>query len=239
LRLARPGRETDGHARESASVRRELRFGFAVVLGGALLLLSSACGGGGSSSTAETSDSRPPTCPKAWKVGWQKLANDIRAPVYCPAWLPQPLDGRFKGTAFNGQTVDPDRSYLIKFLWFDSGLPGGIQEVHVNFRGYPGNPRIPSCDNSTIVGGKTVHKPSPCFSDPKGKKRFGSTVATFYTSNQGADQWHLLYAWHYRGSLYSLSEHVAAPYSYKQVVANLDRMMRGLVLIGPKSKQQT
>jgi hypothetical protein len=220
-------------------VRKHLPFVVSGLLAAAALLLAAGCGGRSDSSAAPAAQSARSVCPKSWRVGWQKLANEIRAPVYCPAWLPRPLDGRFEGTAFNGQTVDPDRSYLIKFLWFDSGLPGGIQEVHVNFRGYPGNPRIPICDNSTLVGGKTVHRPSPCFSDPKGKKRFGSTIATFYTSNQGADQWHLLYAWHYRGALYSLSEHVTAPYTYKQVVANLDRMMRGLVLVSPKSKQQT
>ena len=73
-------------------------------------------------------------------------------------------------------------------------------------RGQPGNPRIPACDNSTVEGGTVVHHFSPCFSDPQRKKRFGSKVATLYTSNQGADQWHLLYAWRAR----RLSLHVVA-----------------------------
>ena len=108
-----------------------------------------------------------PTCPTAARVSWQKLANEIRAPVYCPSWLPQPLVGRSTGSPFNGHEVDPDRSYLVKFLWFDSGLPASISEVHVNLRGYPGNPRIPTCDNTLSVNGKTLERPSPCFSDPK------------------------------------------------------------------------
>ena len=199
----------------------------------ALVLGATSCAGADSDPSAATAvETTPAVCTSSSRASWQKLANEIQAPVYCPTWLPQPLDGRFNGT-FNGQTVDPDRSYLIKFLWFDSGLPGGVNEVHVIFRGYPGNPRIPRCDNSTLVGGKTVHRLSPCFSDPNGTKRFGSKVATLYTSNQGADQWHLVYAWHHRGSLYSLSEHVVAPYTYKQVLANLDRMMRTLVRIAP------
>jgi len=206
-----------------------------------LVLVAAGCGGGGGSKSAsEAAAAKDPTCPKAARVSWQKLANEIRAPVYCPSWLPQPLVGRWNGSPFNGHEVDPDRSYLVKFLWFDSGLPGQISEVHVNLRGFPGNPRIPNCDNTLTVGGKTLQRPSPCFSDPKPqKKRFGKIVATLYTSNQGADQWHLLYAWHRNGSLYSLSEHVAAPYTYKQVVANLDRMMRTLVLVEPKAKSQT
>jgi hypothetical protein len=191
----------------------------------------------GDPSAARAVQEPAPVCPKSWRLGWQRLANEIRAPVFCPSWLPQPLDGRFAGTPFNGHEVDPDRSYLVKFLWFDSGSAGAFSEVHVNFRGYPGNTRIPVCDDTLTVTGKTVHKRVPCFSDRAGTKRFGRMVAALYTANQGADQWHLLYAWHYRRSLYALSEHVVAPYSYKQVLANLDRMMRRLVLVEPnKSK---
>lgn len=176
-----------------------------------------------------------PVCPKSWRAGWQNLANEIRAPVYCPSWLPDPLDGRFRGSPFNGQTVDPDRSYLIKFLWFDASS-GVANEVHVNFRGYPGSVRIPTCDDTLTVAGKTVHKSIPCFSDRKRTKRFGPVVATVYTANQGADLWHVLYAWRRRHSLYTVSEHVVAPYTYRQVIANLDRMMRGLVLVEPKAQ---
>ena len=218
--------------------RSVLPFGFAGLVGAALLLVVSACGGGSTSATP-TAERKAPACPGEWRAGWQKLADQIDAPVYCPTWLPYQLDGRFEGTAFNGQTVDPDRSYLIKFLWFDSGLPGGPEEVHVNFRGQPGNGRLPMCDNSELVAGKTVHHLSPCFSDPKGKKRFGSKLATLYTSNQGADQWHLLYAWRDHGSLYAVSEHVAKPYTYKEVLANLDRMMRTLVRVEPKAPAQS
>ncbi len=225
-------------------VTRELRFQRTALLAGTIAafvaLVAAGCGGSSSKPSSEDAVAAAPTCPAAARVSWQKLANDIRAPVYCPSWLPQPLVGRWGGSPFNGHEVDPDRSYLVKFLWFDSGLGAQISEVHVNLRGYPGNPRIPTCDNTLSVNGKTLQRPSPCFSDPKPqKKRFGKIVATLYTANQGADQWHLLYAWHRNDSLYSLSEHVAAPYTYKQVVANLDRMMRTLVLVEPKAKSQT
>ena len=58
-------------------------------------------------------------------------------------------------------------------------------------------------------------------------------TATVYTVNQDADLWHVLYAWHFRGGLYTLSEHVAQPLTYAKVVANLHRMLRGLVLVEP------
>ena len=69
-----------------------------------VLAIVAVCGGGTSSTTASAVDLAPPTCPKEWKTGWQRLANNIKAPVYCPSWLPQELDGRFDGV-FNGQTV--------------------------------------------------------------------------------------------------------------------------------------
>jgi hypothetical protein len=202
----------------------------------ALVIALSACSGAESDGPAVAPAPAAQVCPKSSRAGWQALANKVRARVYCPSWLPYPLDERFDGV-FNGQTVDPDRSYLVKFLFFDAGLPGGPQEVHVIFRGYPGNRRLPRCDNSTVEDGKVVHHFSPCFSDPNGQKRFGSKLATLYTSNQGADQWHLLYAWRESGSLYTVSEHVAAPYTYAQVLHNLNRMMSTLVRIEPRAAQ--
>jgi hypothetical protein len=56
-----------------------------------------------------------------------------------------------------------------------------------------------------------------------------------YTVNQDADLWHVLYAWHHKGSLYALSEHVAQPLTYSQVVANVKRMIRGLDLVEPQA----
>jgi len=204
----------------------------------ALVIALSACSGAESDDPAVAPAPAAPVCPKSSRAGWQALANRVRAHVYCPSWLPTPLDGRFDGV-FNGQTVDPDRSYLVKFLYFDSGLPGAPQEVHVVLRGYPGNTRLPRCDNSTVDGGKVVHHFTPCFSDPNGKRRFGSKLATLYTSNQGADQWHLLYAWREHGSLYTVSEHVVAPYTYQQVLHNLNRMMSTLVRIEPRAAAQS
>ena len=58
---------------------------------------------------------------------------------------------------------------------------------------------------------------------------------TAYTANQGSDQWHVLYAWRRNGSLYTLSEHVAAPYSVEEVISHLDRMMLRLVLVPPRA----
>jgi hypothetical protein len=75
----------------------------------------------------------------------------------------------------------------------------------------------------------------PCFSDPVGRMRANGIAATVYQVNQGADQWHILLAWHLGRSLYTVSEHVIAPYRFStQVKKNLARLLRGLVLVRPQ-----
>ena len=60
--------------------------------------------------------------------------------------------------------------------------------------------------------------------------------ATVYRVNQDADQWHILLAWHYKGSLYTISQHVIKPYdSSTLVLKNLDRLLAGLVVVRPQS----
>ena len=83
-------------------------------------------------------------------------------------------------------------------LWFEM-MPDNPHEVHVNLRGYPGKTAIPVCEDTLVTGGKVVHPKIPCFADPRGHVRVGKTVATVYTANQGADTWHVLYAWQHAG----------------------------------------
>ncbi len=203
----------------------------------ALALVSAGCGGGdyssSGSSPSASAAAAAPSCPKAWKAGWQRLADEVGAPVYCPTWMPPEVDAKINGRYRNGRWVDKDKSYLVSFLWLDQDA-GVSREVHVNFRGYPGQTAIPRCESTLSVKGKTTRKPIPCFSDPQPKKRrLGGITATVYTANQGIDEWHVLYAWKRDGSLYTVSQHRASPYSYRQVVENLDRMTKGLVLLQP------
>ncbi len=199
-----------------------------------MLLLPAALAAGCSDDGAPPSAAappKPPTCPAAWKAGWQRLANRVDAIVYCPSWMPSPLDGEIGGDWDNGVSVHPDRSYLVSFLWHEPPA----QDVHVNLRGYPGHARIPRCNADTVVAGRKIKRTVPCFSDPHPVRKIAGVAVTPYTVNQGVDQWHVLYAWHRRGTLYTLSEHVAKPLTYRQVVRNLDRAMAGLVRIEPKA----
>ena len=168
-------------------------------------------------------------CPAAWRSGWQALANRIQAPVYCPTWMPNPLDAQIGGEWQDIYSVDKDRSYLVSFLYHGDQ---GTGDVHVNFRGYPGQMAIPRCKTIISVNGtKTRRGTTPCFADAGGTRKAGGIVATVYTVNQDADQWHILYAWRHAGSLYTVSEHVAPPLNYAKVRVYLNRILRGLVLV--------
>jgi hypothetical protein len=171
-------------------------------------------------------------CPAAWRAGWQKLANRIEAPVYCPTWMPNPLDAKIGGQYIDIDSVAKDRSYLISFLEHGDA---GSGDVHVNFRGYPGSTAIPRCKTVIPNGTKTIRGKTACFSGEAGVEAAPGIRATVYRVNQDADQWHILLAWKHGGSLYTVSEHVIKPFGNATVVLkNLRRVLRGLVLVQPE-----
>jgi hypothetical protein len=167
-----------------------------------------------------------PSC--AYRLGWQRLANQISADVYCPGWLPPPLTSQIGGSANNINAVSPDRSYLESFIWQDTDTPGISGLFHVILRGYPGRTSIPTC-----LGGIKGTTPLPCFAGANGHVTANGIHATLYTVNQEADAWHILLLWRHRGGLYTVSEHLAPPLNYSKVVAYLKRELASLVLIRP------
>jgi hypothetical protein len=190
-----------------------------------LALLAAGCGA--ADMPRRVADAAQTQCPAKALRGWQKLATKIDAPVYCPTWLPDPLDGVIGSRWNNIDEVSRDRSYLESWVWQETGLGAAGGELHVNLRGYPGRTRIPKCVDADTAKRTLV----PCFTDPRGIVRVNGISATVYTVNQDADQWHILYAWRHGGSLYTVSEHVAPPLNYAKVRLYLDRIMRGLVLV--------
>ena len=197
----------------------------------ALALVAGGCGGGAMKAVQGAPAPAKPAC--KLPGGWQKLANRIAAPVYCPGWLPDPLTSQIGGQWNNIDSVSPDRSYLLGFLWQETGMGAASGELHVNLRAYPGHTAIPTCQDTLVGGGKPRHVNIPCFADPHGQRTINGITFTEYTVNQGADQWHVLYAWRYKGSLYTVSEHVAPPLDFAKVVRYLDRITRNLVLVEP------
>jgi hypothetical protein len=201
----------------------------ATIVAGATALVLAALGASAGGGAAGAAVARG--CPAAWAGGWQRLAERIQAPVYCPTWMPNPLDAKIRGDYQDIYSVAKDRSYLVSFL--EHGDLGS-GDVHVNFRGYPGRTTIPRCKTIIISGGKPIRGSTPCFADAAGTERAPGIAATVYRVNQDADQWHVLLAWRHNGSLYTVSEHVIKPYTYRQVVANLHRLLRSLVLVRPQ-----
>lgn len=164
------------------------------------------------------------------RTAWQALANRVKAPVYCPGWLPDPLIGAIGNRWNNIDSVSADRSYLESFVWQETGGGAAGGELHVNLRGYPGRTTIPTCRTG---GSESIDV--PCFADPHGTVTERGITARLYTVNQDADEWHLLLAWRRFGNLYTLSEHVAPPLTYDHVVRYLHEELRSLVLVQPTS----
>ncbi|MFL5930652.1 MAG: hypothetical protein ACJ75P_05290 [Gaiellaceae bacterium] len=188
-----------------------------------LLLVLAGCSGDDKAEGSAAAKPRP-ACPAASKPEWQQLANRVQAPVYCPSWMPSPLDADIGGQwNSDGPIVDKDRSYLVGFLWHEAGAG----DVHVNFRGYPRRTAVPRCKD----GKQRV----PCFSDARGTKRIGDKNVTVYTVSRDADQWHVTFLWRRDGTLYTASEHVAPPFTFGKVVSNLERLVGGLDLIKPNA----
>jgi hypothetical protein len=195
---------------------------------GLCAVLASGCGEAKKAAAAAPAATARPTC--AHPAGWQKLADRINAPVYCPGWLPDPLVGQIGGRWNNIDSVSKDHSYLESFVWQDVDIGGTSGELHVHLRGYPGRKAIPICRT-----GGAESQSVPCFADPHGTLHANGIDATLYTVNQDADQWHLLYAWHANGGLYTVSEHLAPPLTYKHLLRYLKRELGSLVLIRPET----
>jgi hypothetical protein len=199
----------------------------------ALALAAAGCsmGDDGVEENASARD-RQAACPAAWKPGWQQLANRVNIPVYCPSWMPSPIDAEIGGQWNSGGVeVGRGKRYLAGFLWHEAGSG----DVHVNFRGYPGRTAVPRCIDTQTTGGKTRRRSVPCFSDPQGTRQVGDKEVTVYTVSRDADQWHVTYLWRTDGALYTVSEHVAPPLTFRRVLQNLDRIVSGLEVIEPKA----
>ena len=192
-------------------------------------LVASGCSEGAKKAEAAPAKQSKLVCSN--RTAWQRLADRIKAPVYCPGWLPDPLIGAIGNRWNNINSVSADRSYLESFVWQETGGGAAGGELHVNLRGYPGRTKIPTCRTG---GAESINV--PCFADPHGTVSERGIKATMYTVNQDADEWHLLLLWRRNGSLYTLSEHVAPPLTYNHVVRYLHQELRSLILVRPTSE---
>jgi hypothetical protein len=199
-----------------------------------LALLAAGCGGAKTAAPAQTTTAAAAHAKACTHLaGWQRLANRIQAAVYCPNWLPDPLIGQIGGRWNNLNSVSKDRSYLEGWVWQETGPGAAGGELHVNLRGYPGTTKVPKCDDTLFGGGKPRHVSIPCFADAQPPTTVSGFRVTEYRVNQGADQWHVLYAWKYKHSLYTVSEHVAPPVTFSKAKTYLAKILQNLVRVDP------
>lgn len=193
---------------------------------GAAALLASGCGD--TARKADAASTAPPKPHCLDRAGWQRLANRIHAPVYCPGWLPDPLSGRIGAVDNNVNAVSPNRSYLESWIWQDTDGPNLSGELHVILRAYPGRTTIPTCRTGGVDSQNV-----PCFAQPEQWVTANGIRTRLYTVNQDMDSWHLVLLWRRFGNLYTLSEHRAAPLTYQHVLRYLKHELGSLVLIKP------
>ena len=58
-----------------------------------LALVASGCSGN-ESKPAAAAATKLASCQQSWKAGWQRLANRLHETVYCPTWMPSPIDAK-------------------------------------------------------------------------------------------------------------------------------------------------
>lgn len=191
-----------------------------------LSVVASGCGSEAKNAEAASAKAVRATCPD--RGAWQRLANRVGVPVYCPGWLPDPLTGKLGAPDNNIHSVSADRSYLQSWVWQETGGGAAGGELHVNLRAYPGLTKIPTCRTG---GSDSRHV--PCFASAVGRISAGGISSPVYTVNQDADSWHYLVLWRRFGTLYTLSEHVAPPLTGRRVKQYLKRELASLVLVRP------
>jgi hypothetical protein len=198
----------------------------ALCLLAALSVVLTGCGSDAKGAQASAKPAVRVSCPD--RASWQKLANRVGVPVYCPGWLPDPLTGKLGAPDNNINSVSADRSYLQSWVWQETGGGAAGGELHVNLRAYPGVKKIPTCRT-----GGSDSRNVPCFASPVGRISAGGVTSPVYTVNQDADTWHYLVLWRRFGTLYTLSEHVAPPLTGQHVKQYLKRELASLVLVRP------
>ena len=180
-----------------------------------VVVVVAACG-----SSKETSGSKPKpnVCPKAWAASWQTWADRVGMPIYCPSWLPSPIDGVIHGQ-WNTARV-PDKQWQLGYAWLENG-----QLVHVVFEGYPPGTFPPMCEGQPCFGGR----------EPETEQVAGRTV-TWYDHNLASHTGHIAAIFHSLGNVYVISIHVATPVSTAaDAKSDLRHIIRSLAPVQPKA----
>jgi hypothetical protein len=170
----------------------------AIVLLVAVVVTVSACGSGTANSGSKSS---PETgCSKTWAAGWQKWADRVRMPVWCPGWMPSPIDAIIHGQ-WNTAQVE-QHQWQLGYAWLEQG-----QLVHVIFEGYPHGTFPPTCEGGV-----------PCFGGEEAKSvTIAGHVVHWYDHNQASHSGHIAAVFSSGGNTYVVSIHIVTPVSTKAI----------------------
>ena len=182
-------------------------------------------------SKGEAATTTEKSCPAAWQRSWQKLANRIDAPVYCPSWLPDPLDGQIGGRWNNIDSVGKDRSYLVGFVWQEMSAAG---DPHQPPR-LSGGDEDPDLPLGRARRRQAARDEVPCFDDSHGQKTIGGfRVHRVHGQPGRRPVARALRLAARRVAVHRSAQHVAPPLTFPMVVRNLNRELASLVLVEPQ-----
>jgi len=167
-----------------------------MVLLAAVAVTAAGCGSGGAHSGSNIAASQG--CAETWKAGWQKWADRVHMAVWCPGWMPSPVDAVIHGQWNTAQV--PQHQWQLGYAWLEQG-----QLVHIIFEGYPPGTFPPRCEGGV-----------PCFGgEEPGSETIAGHVVHWYDHNHASHTGHIAAVFTSAGNTYVVSIHVASPVSTK------------------------
>lgn len=152
-----------------------------------------------------------------WAAGWQKWANHVGMPVWCPGWMPEPINAIIHGQ-WNTAEVE-QHQWQLGYAWLELG---GL--VHVIFEGYPPGTFPPKCGRV------------PCFQGEEAKSEtIAGHVVHWYDHNHSSHTGHIAAVFVSNGNTYVVSIHVTPPVSTKaKAKRDLREIIRSSSLLKPE-----
>jgi hypothetical protein len=164
----------------------------------AVVVTVSACGSGSAGSGSNPAVAVG--CSKAWAAGWQKWTDKVGMPVWCPGWMPSPVDAIIHGQ-WNTAQVE-QHQWQLGYAWLEEG-----QLVHVIFEGYPPGTFPPTCEGGV-----------PCFGGEEAtSETIAGHVVHWFDHNQASHSGHIAAVFASGGNTYVVSIHVVSPVSTKAI----------------------
>ena len=156
------------------------------------------------------------SCPKQWAADWQDWADKVGMTVWCPTWLPSPIDGRIGPQNEYNTARSPGRHWQLGYVWRDEDFSG---LVHVVFEGMPESMWPPRCAGMM------------CFAGPAGSSTVAGHKVRWYDHNMGSSSGHVAAVFHDDGNAYIVSMHVFGTVDKQQTQEMVRKIVAGLVAV--------